>query len=166
MKKTFDLQKTILMEMKKKIEGKKFKNYIIEKDDDYIYVSESGYNVHKIYRSWWMLDCEKLVNYYRPGNALKKCFDKIPENYGKFTGMKKTGKFSGEKITLLEVINEDTGEKIYINEAVLKYVPTEYCYIKCSDWKTPITFIDSHLQEIKAIACPTNPRVWNEMELS
>lgn len=156
LKKIFDLQKAILNATKKRIEGKgRPSEYIIEESEGYVYVSEHGQNLHRIYSGNWFLDNENIP-FFRPGNGLSKCTGENPDQRGEFTGVKLESEFRGKKRTLVEIRGE-SGEKIYVNEKLLKYVDFEHCYIKCSTPIKPVFFIDSQLYEIVAMVCPVNP---------
>lgn len=142
-KKYIDLQKKILDESRKALSSRNFDRtaFLIydDADDKKIYVCEKGYVLHAIPKMYWFLNSAAIGNLFLDRGDLRKAIKEIPETKGHFTGMTRENK--AYKRTLVEIECDETGEKIYIDKKYMKYVPDEYCTIRCSSPKKPVFFI-------------------------
>lgn len=150
LKKYFDLQKKILDESRKALSGRKYDlhSYLIGSDEDHIYVSEKGYNLHIIRKEYWLLDNSKL-EMFRNGDGLKKCIQEVPDTEAQLTGVTRT---ASKKRNLVEIENVE-GSKVYVDEKYLKYVPLDYCRIYSSASYKPVFFKDSN-DDLVAMVMP------------
>lgn len=159
MKRIIALQKKIMVEYWKQLQGKKHVSFLISEDENFVYVSEHKYNIHKIQKCFWFLDNKVLGNFYILHSSLIDLADESKTynlDHGHLSGViKKDVVVAGRTYDLREVINNTTDEQIYLNEKLLKYIPIEECHIKCSS-KSLVYFIDKRLLIVRAVVAPIN----------
>ena len=159
MKRLIALQKKILDENWKYICNKKYERFLISEKEGFVYVSENAKNIVKINKCMWFLD-NSASPFYNPHLSISELADE-DKTYGlddgELTGVVKKGvEVMNESYNLIEIRNQKTGNNVYLNEKLLKYIPYEHTYIKCSSPKSLVYFIDKQLHVVVSVVCPVN----------